>query len=97
MTTTADGDTDTSPIRTESERKQEISYDSETGVTTTKETDDLDSGETQTETSYENGTKVETTIKPDGTVQTFVTGPDGEKSSWIRSNRPQDCPATMVL
>ncbi|NKC52092.1 hypothetical protein HED63_24835 [Ochrobactrum cytisi] len=48
-------------------------------MTTTKETDDLGSGETQTETSYENGTKVETTIKPDGSVQTFVTGPDGEK------------------
>ncbi|WP_181153420.1 DUF4781 domain-containing protein [Ochrobactrum vermis] len=79
VTTTPDGDADTSPIRTESEKKQEISYDSETGVTTTTETDDLGSGETHTETSYENGTKVETTVNPDGTTQTFVTGPDGER------------------
>lgn len=79
VTTTADGETETSPIRTESEKKQEIHYDSETGVTTTTETDDLGDGETRTETSYENGTRVETTVNPDGTTQTFVTGPDGER------------------
>jgi hypothetical protein len=77
-TKTPDGKTETSPIRNEGEEKQKKTYDSKTGVSTTTEVDDLGGGQTQIETRYDNGTKVETTVNPDGTNKVTVTAPGGK-------------------
>lgn len=73
-----EGKTTTSPIRNEAEEKQERTYDSETGVSTRTEVDDLDTGQKTVTTRYRNGTTVETTINTDGTTKTVVRGADGK-------------------
>ncbi|MET3581351.1 hypothetical protein ABID19_004397 [Mesorhizobium robiniae] len=67
------------PVRDESGWKVEQTHDFQTGTNTTTRVDDLGTGDTQTETSLANGTRVETTVAEDGTSHALVTGPDGKK------------------